>query len=163
MVAQIKLDPAAATRKPGDANTVTASVLLSDGNPAAGAALRYTIAGANPGGGTATTSAAGSAPISWDGVHDGKDTLTVFYDHDASGTLTSGDPSATAGVDWVLPAPVIAKTANVEPISGTVLVKLSASSAGPRRPPRPTASSRWTRRRTSRSGRSSTPRGAGWS
>ena len=91
---------------------------------AAGTPVRWTITGVNPGTGTGTTDANGQVKISWDGVHDGADTLMVFWDRNANGAFDFGEPAGTATVNWVLPAPVIAKTVNIEPIQGTVLIKL---------------------------------------
>jgi len=86
--------------------------------------VRWTITGANPGSGSGTTDANGQVKIAWDGVHDGSDSLRVFWDKNANGAFDFGEPAANATVNWVLPVPVIAKTVNVEPIDGVVLIKL---------------------------------------
>ncbi len=122
--ASITLDPTAANRTPGDANTVTATVRNDDGSAPVNAPVRFSIAGANPGGGTATTVAGGTAAISWEGVHEGEDKLTAFVDTNGNSAFDLGEPTATATVTWALPAPVQGRTFNLEPVSGIVRVRV---------------------------------------
>ncbi|MEA2480016.1 MAG: hypothetical protein QOJ07_1938 [Thermoleophilaceae bacterium] len=120
----LTLAPASADRAPGDANAVTATLLRSDGSPAVGIVVRYSITGANPGGGTVTTDAAGTAQISWEGIHEGADTLSAYADTNGDAAPSTGEPTASATVNWTLPTPKIAKTVNLDPLSGVVKVKL---------------------------------------
>jgi hypothetical protein len=92
------------------------------------------IAGANAGTGLVLTDAAGKATIAWDGVHDGSDNLTAYLDLNGNGMLDASDHAATASVNWVLPVPQIAKTVNLEPVSGQVFVKLPAGANGKKDP-----------------------------
>ena len=121
-------DPPSATRTPGDANTVTATVRNDNGTPAAGVSVRYEITGANPSEGAVTTDASGAARISWDGVHEGTDTLKAFVDGNGNLTSDPGEPTGQASVVWALPEPAQGKTANIEPVSGRVRITVKGSS-----------------------------------
>jgi hypothetical protein len=127
--ASVTLDVDSVTRTPGDANTVNATVLLRDGSPAADRELRYSITGANPGNGIVKTDANGVAAIAWNGVHDGTDTLTAWADLNGDTVQDPSEPADSATVQWVLPTPVVAKTVNIEPVKGKVLVKLPAGAS----------------------------------
>jgi hypothetical protein len=122
--ATLALDPRAANRKPGDPNTVTATVRNDDGSAPVNAPVRYSIVGANPNSGVAATVAGGTAAISWDGVHEGTDTLTAFVDTNGNGTFDLGEPRETATVTWALPPPKQGRVFNVEPVSGTVKIRV---------------------------------------
>src|SRR4051794_32629726 len=95
------------------------------GAPLAGVPLRWSIAGAHPQNGTATTAGNGTASVQWKGTKAGRDTLAAFLDLNGDGVQGAGEPGVVHGVDWLAP-PSVGKTANVEPVSGTVLVKLPA-------------------------------------
>ena len=120
----LTLDPTGADRKPGDANAVTATARLSDGSPAANRRIRWSVAGANPGTGNATADASGTARITWDGVHEGTDTLTAFVDTNDNSAADVGEPNATATVSWTLPVPAQGRTFNIEPVSGIVKIRV---------------------------------------
>ena len=120
----LTLDPTGADHKPGDANTVTATARLSDGSPAANRRIRWSVAGANPGTGNATADASGTARITWDGVHEGTDTLTAFVDTNDNSAADVGEPNATATVSWTLPVPAQGRTFNIEPVSGIVKIRV---------------------------------------
>ncbi|MEA2443545.1 MAG: hypothetical protein QOJ12_837 [Thermoleophilales bacterium] len=122
------LDPTAIERRPGDANTVTATVRNGDASPAANAVVRYEIAGPNEGFGTATTDASGHAAISWRGVHTGTDTLSAYVDINGN-AVPDHEPSASATVTWSLPAPTQGRSFNLEPLSGKVIIRLPAGTA----------------------------------
>jgi hypothetical protein len=121
--ATLTLDPLAADRRPGDANTVTATVRNTDGSVAANESVVYSIAGANPGAGIQTTDASGQARISWKGVLTGTDTLTAFVDVNRNG-VADAEPSAIAAVTWSLPAPEQGRSFNIEPVSGVARITL---------------------------------------
>ena len=120
----LTLDPTTADRKPGDANTVTATARLSDGAPAANRRIRWSIAGANPGTGSATADASGTARINWEGVHEGTDAVAAFVDTNDNTTADAGEPNATATVTWTLPVPAQGRTFNIEPVSGIVKIRV---------------------------------------
>jgi hypothetical protein len=120
----VTLAPKSANRTPGDAPGVTATVKLRDGTPARGTQLRYAVTGANAVSGLFSTRGDGTAPVPWDGVHDGADSVRVWVDLNGNGRFDFGEPADTATVTWVLPAPVVAKTVNIEPVKGKVFVKL---------------------------------------
>jgi hypothetical protein len=125
--ASITLNIESVTRTPGDPNTVTGTVRRRDGSLAPGAQVRYAITGSNPGGGLLNADNNGAAAVGWEGVHDGTDTIAMWSDLNGNATQDATEPSDTATVNWVLPVPQVAKTVNIEPVSGRVLVKLPAS------------------------------------
>jgi hypothetical protein len=67
------------------------------------------------------------ARISWDGVHEGTDTLSAFVDGNGNLTSDTGEPTGQATVTWALPEPTQGKTANIEPVSGTVRITVKPS------------------------------------
>ena len=73
---------------------MTVAARNSDGNPDAGRAVRYAIAGANPGAGAVTTGADGTAAITWTGANLGTDTLTAFTDVNGNGVRDADEPRA---------------------------------------------------------------------
>ena len=111
----------AATELTGGSHSATA--LAARGTPLAGTQLVWRVEGPNPASGQATTGGDGKAVITWNGAKSGRDTLTVFTDLNGNGTRDAGEAEATQGVEWLAP-PAVKKTANVEPVSGTVLIKL---------------------------------------
>jgi hypothetical protein len=124
----ITLDPAQAERRPGDDNVVTATVRNGDGTAAPNRSLRYDIDGPNDGAGTATTDAAGRARVTWEGVRQGDDTLTVYVDTNQNLTHDPpGEPVAQARVTWSLPTPRPGRTMNIEPVSGIVRIREPAT------------------------------------
>jgi hypothetical protein len=104
----------------------------NDGGPDAGLPVRYTITGANPGSGAATTAANGTALISWLGAKTGTDTLTAFVDRDGNGTWdVNTEPRQIVTVTIApLPPPVAGKSVNVNVVSGQVFLKLPAGRSG---------------------------------
>jgi hypothetical protein len=120
----LTLAPKSANRTPGAATGVTATVKLRDGSAATNTPIRFTITGVNAGRGQATTNAGGTAAVSWDGVHDGADSVRAWVDLNNNGQFDFGEPADTATITWVLPAPTVAKTVNIEPVKGKVFVKL---------------------------------------
>ncbi len=126
--ASLVIEPGTAIRTPGDPNTVTATVKNNDGSPAAGVSVRYAISGPNDGAGAVTTGADGTAQISWEGVHEGTDSLTAYVDTNGDLTPESSEPTGAATVTWALPAPTQGRTANIEPVSGTVRITVKSGS-----------------------------------
>jgi hypothetical protein len=121
--APLQLAAVSSTRATGQLATVTVSA-QSDGAPAAGAAVRYAIAGANPGSGAVTTGADGNAAITWAGANVGTDTLTAFIDANNNGVRDAGEPQQTVDVVWTAPPPPVpGKSVVVKVVSGTVFVK----------------------------------------
>ena len=88
----------------GQIATVTVTARNSDGNPDPGRAVRYAIAGANPGAGAVTTGADGTAAITWAGANVGTDTLTAFIDLNGNGVRDADEPQQTATVTWTAAA-----------------------------------------------------------
>jgi hypothetical protein len=140
------LSPVAAEQPVGTSHTVVATLRNPDGSVVANEQVRYAISGANPSSGTVTTSAAGTARISWLGSEPGTDTMSAYADLNGSGTRDASEPAASASVDWIgasatavdnsidaqlarLPAPKLGKAVNVAPVSGEVFVKLPAGAA----------------------------------
>jgi hypothetical protein len=115
--------------------TVTVTARNADGGPDPGRAVRYSITGANPGGGTVTTGANGTAAINWTGVKTGTDTLTAFTDINGNAVRDANEPVRTATVTWTAPPPppppVPGKSVVVKVVSGTVFIKYPTGQ-GPR-------------------------------
>jgi hypothetical protein len=119
----LQLAAASSTRATGQLATVSVSA-VNDGLPAAGATVRYAIAGANPGSGVVTTAADGAAAITWAGANVGTDVVTAFVDGNGNGVRDAGEPQQTATVTWTPPpSPVPGKSVVVKVVSGTVFVK----------------------------------------
>jgi hypothetical protein len=112
----------AATQLTGGTHEVVATAARA-GAPLPGARVLWRVEGANPASGQATAAADGKAKVAWKGAEAGRDTLTAFLDLDGNGARSALEPEATKVVDWLAP-PKVNRTANVEPVSGTVLVKL---------------------------------------
>jgi hypothetical protein len=118
----ISLAPGDESALTGNTHRLEASV-LSAGGPLGGAALRYRVEGQHPSAGQATTGADGKAAISVQGTKPGQDVVTAFVDVNGDAVQGAGEPAAIARIEW-LDAPVLKKTANADPVAGTVLVKL---------------------------------------
>ena len=73
---------------------MTVTRATATATPTPGAAVRYAIAGANPGSGAVTTGADGTAAITWAGANVGTDTLTAFTDANGNGVRDAGEPRA---------------------------------------------------------------------
>jgi hypothetical protein len=128
------LDLVAPLTAPTAGSTIQVPVTArnNDGGPDAGLPVRYTITGANPGGGAATTGADGTALISWLGAKTGTDTLTAFVDRDGNGAWdVNTEPRQIVTVTIApLPPPVAGKSVNVNVVSGQVFLKLPAGRSG---------------------------------
>lgn len=79
---------------------VTATLLDGAEQPLNGSRLRWTITGAHPQSGTASTAGLGQTVIAWTGQRTGRDTLTVYADHDDDGVRDADEPQRTTTVDW---------------------------------------------------------------
>lgn len=127
------LSPISASRQTGQEHTVKVSVGDLNGGPSPGQGVRYQIVGSNPQTGKVTTGGDGHANISWVGGGAGNDTLTAFIDANGNGFPDFGERKATATVHWtgISSPPVIGQSAGVQPVSGTVKIKLPpGTSAG---------------------------------
>ena len=86
---------------------MTATAVNTDGVPYAGRVLRYTIAGANPGGNAVTLDANGQGTITDPGANAGADTITAYVDFNNNGVREKAEPIASSlatFVDSVAPA-----------------------------------------------------------
>ena len=128
--ASLTFDPATADRRPGDPNLVIGTVLNNDGSPAAGASVRYSIQGPNGEDGAIATGPDGRGQISWEGVHEGTDTLTAYVDTNGNLTPEANEPTGQAAVIWALPAPRPGRTTNLDPISGIVRITIKGAGKG---------------------------------
>ena len=118
----LSLAPVDEAALPGTTHAIRATA-LTDGVPLPNATLRYRTEGTHPGSGEATTNAGGQATISVRGTRPGEDRVTAFLDADRDGSQGVGEPVAIARVEWLEP-PKLKKTANADPVAGTVLIKL---------------------------------------
>jgi hypothetical protein len=104
--ATLDLQPASATNTVDDQHCVTATVQDEFGNVTPGITVDFSVVPTTtrvPSSGTAVTDAAGQATFCYTSALPGSDTITAFADTDNSGTQDTGEPSATATKDWVLP------------------------------------------------------------
>ena len=164
-----QLGLAASTQTTGQTATVTVAARNGDGNPDPGRAVRYAIAGANPGAGAVTTGADGTAAITWTGVTRGHRHPDRLHRHQRqrrarrrrapAGRDGHVDPGAAAAPP---PPPVPGKSVVVKVVSGQVFIKLPGSGRAAGRPGRRRGSCRSRARRTSRSARSWTRARAAW-
>lgn len=124
------LAPPAISTQVGAAFAITATVTEA-GVPRSGVVVTFTVTGSNPQTGSSTTNQAGQAAFSYSGSHAGTDRIVASFVDSAGQTITSNGVMETWAAKEVLafkqpplPAPVLGKTVNVEPVSGVVLVKL---------------------------------------
>jgi hypothetical protein len=117
------------TRATGQTATVTVTARNPDGTPNPGRSVRYAITGPNPGTGAVTTTADGTAAITWTGTKVGTDTLTAFVDLDGNGQRdVNTEPQGTATVTWTPPPPPVpGKSVVAQVVSGQVFLKLPSS------------------------------------
>ncbi|HWH44080.1 MAG TPA: hypothetical protein VNT32_05080 [Thermoleophilaceae bacterium] len=120
--AGLSLEPENAERAVGDTHTLTVKSQSPEGGPGGGSTIHYTVNGSNSTTGSVVTGPDGSAAISYTGANAGNDFITAFADLNGDGTQSSGEPAATAQVEWIAPIP--GSTVALTPVRGTVLVKL---------------------------------------
>ncbi len=104
--ATLDLQPASATNTVDAQHCVTATVQDEFGNVTPGITVDFSVVPTTtrvPSSGTAVTDAAGQATFCYTSALPGADTITAFADTDNSGTQDTGEPSATATKDWILP------------------------------------------------------------
>jgi hypothetical protein len=97
-VPELKLSPSSQSVTAGAQAALNASVTHGAGTPAPGATVRFSVAGANSGGGSVTTDGAGQAGFSYKPGKAGTDTVTAFEDIDGNGVQGTAEPGATATV-----------------------------------------------------------------
>ena len=103
--ATITLQPPTATNTAGQQHCVTATVKDRFGNPTPGVVVTFSVSGANPTTGAATTDASGQARFCYVGTKAGTDTITAFVDTNANGMADTGEPSAQATKTYIPGAP----------------------------------------------------------
>lgn len=118
----LSLTPGEARNPTGAQHTVTVRLINADNTPRASVPIVFSRTGITNASGTVTTGADGVAQISWTSNNAGQDQLTVFADFNANGIQDADEPRREATVEWL--APVVGQTAVVEPVRGTVLVRL---------------------------------------
>lgn len=104
--ATLDLQPATATNTVDAQHCVTATVADQFGNVTPGITVDFSVVPTVtrvPSSGTAVTDAAGQATFCYTSALPGADTITAFADTNNSGTQDTGEPSATATKDWILP------------------------------------------------------------
>jgi hypothetical protein len=110
MAAIIRLSPASATDPVGGTGTLTARVTTASGAPVPGALVVFTVTGANPAAGAATTGPAGTATFSDQGRVSGVDAITACQDVNANQACDSGEPAAIALRIWAPVVPAVPVT-----------------------------------------------------
>jgi hypothetical protein len=106
--ATVTLSPSSLTMATGTALEITATVKDENGDPIQGVTVNYSIAGANPTSGSATTDANGEVTFTDTGAHAGTDTVHA--------TVSGVSTPASATIKW---------------FSGPASLALSASNATP--------------------------------
>jgi hypothetical protein len=99
--AALQISPSNAGSPKGVPVNFTVTGLDTNGQPYAGRTLRYEIKGANPGAGSATTNATGSAVVTDPGTNAGGDTVVVYLDFNNNGTREPAEPQASALATFV--------------------------------------------------------------
>jgi hypothetical protein len=124
------LAPPAISTQVGSPFAITATVTEA-GAARSGVVVTFTVTGSNPQTGSSATNETGQATFSYTGVNPGVDRIVASFVDKAGQTVISNEVIKTWAAKGVLafkqpplPAPVLGKTINVEPVSGVVLVKL---------------------------------------
>jgi Bacterial Ig-like domain (group 1)/Beta-propeller repeat len=112
----LTLTPAADTNPVGTSHTVTATVTDFGGNRVPGVTVRFSVTGANPASGSATTDANGQATFTYTGNNAGSDAIHAFADTNNSGTQNPGEPFGDATKTWTAPVPA---TLTLDPAADT--------------------------------------------
>ena len=124
--------------RPNVSETITATS-LDHGAPVTGVPVRYTVGGANPGGGSSVTGPDG-APIALTGAHAGTDVVAAFVDVDGDGVYDS-DSETQSQVQITWTAPPSAPASPVPALSSKASRNIARASPdrarGARRPPTP--------------------------
>ncbi|HEU5422279.1 MAG TPA: Ig-like domain-containing protein, partial [Nitrolancea sp.] len=94
----VSISPETVTVATGVVQSFTATVVDVDGDPVPGEVVMFTVTGANPTSGTATTNSDGQASFSYNGTASGTDTVTAFVDLNNNGSAGSNEPAAKAVV-----------------------------------------------------------------
>ena len=95
----LTLSPSSQNATPG--NSASLGVALTNINGSVyGVPIHYSVTGANPMTGTATTNLYGNTSFSYVGNYAGTDTITAYADLNNNGYQDSGEPSSTATVIW---------------------------------------------------------------
>lgn len=103
--AALTLTPAQATNPVGTAHTVTATATDAFANPTPAVAVRFSVTGSASAAGSCLTNAAGHCDFSYAGpALPGNDVIAAYADSDGDSVQDAGEPAATAGKTWILPA-----------------------------------------------------------
>jgi hypothetical protein len=104
--ATLTLAPKTQTDTTGSQACVTATIKDASGAPVAGVTVRFSVGGSVTASGSATTNASGQAQFCYTGPSKpGKDQVKAYADTNNNGVQDPGEPSDTATVTWVSPAP----------------------------------------------------------
>jgi hypothetical protein len=122
--------PAVIATKVGSPFSITATV-TEGGVPQAGVPVTFNVSGANPQAASIPANSAGVATFAYAGTRSGTDHIVSSFVDKANQTVISNEVEETweaqaviSSKTTLLPAPVLGKTVNVEPVSGNVYVKL---------------------------------------
>ncbi len=97
---KLALSVSDSTASVGSNQSVTATVTDTNGDPAEGIAVHFTVSGVNPTSGVRTTGSNGQATFSYTGSNTGVDTITVYADVNSNGAQNSVDPSGSTTITW---------------------------------------------------------------
>jgi hypothetical protein len=130
----LSVDPGRQSLTAGSAATIKVTAVDTGGNPYVNRNLVYSISGANPRTGIATTNAAGVASISYVGVNPGLDTIQMFLDLAGTAVRAPQDPASTAEVTWAPVPPVPNSEYKVQNIKansdGTITITFVPTQSG---------------------------------
>lgn len=118
----LAIDPEQGSSAVGTTHTITARAQSGENVPAAGVPILFQVTGPNSRSGSVTTGADGTSRITYRGTNAGTDSVQVTRDTNGNGVADPGEPQRSATVEWLQPQ--VGRTAVVEPVRGTVLVKL---------------------------------------
>ncbi|HEV8382299.1 MAG TPA: SBBP repeat-containing protein [Gemmatimonadales bacterium] len=100
--ATLALAPDSATGPVNTEYCVTATVQDAAANPVRGVPVRFSVAGVDSTGGSATTDSAGQATFCYAGAQAGDDTISAVADTNNNSTPDVGEPSDSATRTWVV-------------------------------------------------------------
>jgi len=131
----LAIGPGSQQKTVGETAQLTATS-LNHGSAVSAATVRYTVFGANPQTGAATTAADGTSAISLTAAHAGTDKLLAYMDDNGNGVDDPSETEAEATVNWAAaPAPPVTTAATPPPpppppdSAGAIRTGLKAASA----------------------------------
>lgn len=111
-VPTLRLSPGSQSGHAGSSATITAT--LTNASPESGHVVTFTVTGANPGVGTATTNSSGTATFTYAGTHTGHDTVSAATTANTQAVTSTN----SATVTWTAAVPTPTPTPRALPATG---------------------------------------------